>query len=211
MGSTKIEMIGKRFGRLTVVEQAPSRMYGNPPQPFFYWRCECDCGNTSVVEGRSLRKGAVKSCKCLAHELTVRRCYKHGNATKHTVEYRAWARIWQVCTNTKHPRFKDYGARGITVDKEWKDFRVFLSDMGKRPVNAHSLNRIDNDGNYNKSNCEWASLITQANNKRNTIFLTYLGETRTVRGWHEKTGISMSKILSRYRKGWDTHRILTKA
>ena len=143
---------GQKFNLLTVVEIA--ERIGD-----VYWVCVCDCGTVCQTRGVDIRRGQAKSCGCLKSRKT------HGLTG--TVEYRAWYHMKQRCTMPNHCRWEHYGGRGIKVCDEWiTSFEAFLSHVGPKPGPGYSLDRIDNDGNYEPGNVRWATASEQANNKR---------------------------------------------
>ena len=127
------------------------------------WYCECDCGNNTVVRGSRLKEKKVRSCGCLAR----------NNAVKHGMSYHPLYCIWysmvRRCDNSKDNGYKYYGGRGITVCDRWHDLKSFINDMEDSYKPGLSIERVDNNGNYELSNCKWATMKEQANNKRNTI------------------------------------------
>lgn len=151
---------GQRFGRLTVIEQTSIRKRGQ-----FLWRCTCDCGTERLIERSSLGNGNSTSCGCIRREKIVARCSRHGNAVRgsHSRAWHSWRGMIERCTSPDHIAYSRYGGRGITVCERWRDFANFIADMGERPSNR-SIDRINNDGNYEPGNCRWA---TQSEQNRN--------------------------------------------
>jgi len=203
-----IDLTGQRFGRLAVTGRAPSR--GGDT----YWYCACDCGTTmKVVRGKDLRKGAVQSCRCLFKELLSARSTTHGQSRRghRSPEYTSWAAMIQRCTNESADDFRNYGGRGIGVCERWRSFEPFLADMGRRPSPHHSIDRIDNAGNYEPSNCRWATMREQALNRRNNRDVEVDGVRMPIKSWCEATGITRSALSQRIGKlGWSPRRAVTQ-
>lgn len=133
----------------------------------------------------------------------------HGMS--YTVYYRTWSNIKSRCLNKNTKFYKDYGGRGIKICDRWlNSFENFYEDMGERPSNKHSLDRIDNDGDYCKENCRWATWIQQSRNSRNTRMITYKGETYCLTKWAEMLDIKYSALIYRLNKGWNVEDVFNK-
>ncbi len=186
----KINLLGQRFGRLTVISESEARSLHRA------WLCVCDCGETTVALQSNLRRGHTQSCGCLASELGS----THG-ASK-TPEYRAYINMMSRCYNPKTPLFNRYGGRGISVCAKWRvSFESFAADMGPRPSPKHSLDRVDCNGNYEPGNCRWATQKQQCRNLTNNRIVEFAGEKMTLAEAVEKLGVKYTTVLSRLRRG----------
>ena len=166
------------------------------------WKCQCDCGVVAVIISEHLRTGKSTSCGC-------------GNKTHGMTNapiYQTWVQMRRRCSNARHPQYPKYGGRGISVCDRWNDFENFLSDMGPKPSPRHSIDRINNDGDYEPSNCRWASAYVQTNNRRVTKTVTFGGVTKSLSEWASDGPVKISLNTLYYRifkKGWAPERALT--
>ena len=158
------DLSGMRFGRLLVICQAESRNNSNQRNKCTRWNCVCDCGAQRTVFGSSLRGGLTTSCGCYHREVVAPMILRtHGGS--YTGEYSSWKHMRRRCDSPKEHGFKTHGGRGIKVCARWIDsFVNFLEDMGPKPTPKHSIDRIDNDGHYEPSNCRWATAKQQQEN-----------------------------------------------
>jgi hypothetical protein len=153
----RLQLEGRMFGRLKVLRFAGMRNWHS------YWLCQCQCGREKIISAKLLKMN-VQSCGCLRSISN----FRHGhnlNRKKRSRTYRIWANMKQRCSNQKNPRYADWGGRGIHICERWNIFSNFLADMGECPSKL-TIDRIDNDGNYELSNCRWATMLQQRHNRR---------------------------------------------
>jgi hypothetical protein len=156
-----VDITGQRFGRLVAIELAPRPW----PSGNARWLCQCDCGQMHVASGSNMRTGRVRSCGCSIREWAKTGNNRRRHGASDTSTYGSWSGMRNRCLNPSEPRYPDYGGRGITVCARWDDFANFLADMGERP-DGLTLDRIDNDGNYEPGNCKWSTPLEQSQNRR---------------------------------------------
>lgn len=187
------DLVGKKFGRWEVIERSVDYKNGEPQ-----WLCVCDCGTKRIKRSSQLRASKYLSCGCYQKEVIIKRLTKHGAAKDGDVtpEYRSWKHMRTRCTNIEYDQYEDYGGRGIKVCDRWlHSFENFFTDMGKRPSLLHTLERKDNDGNYEPPNCYWGTKAEQSRNKRSNHYIEYNGERMVLRDWSYKIGVHETTIL----------------
>src|SRR3990167_5509371 len=198
---TKTDAIvpGKEFIRLVVLHEVEPRLVGGSKKRQFM--CRCKCGVEKAFLANNLVSGTSGSCGCLLRESLLAANTTHGHSAggQWSPEYRAWHHIHQRCHNPKDKRYHEWGGRGVTVCRRWKTFANFLADMGPKPSPKHSIERDNNDGNYEPGNCRWATNQEQCNNKSNNRRLAFDGRTQSMMKWSMELGISYSTLSSRIR------------
>ncbi len=194
------ELIGKRFGRLVVLGKADDCRH---------IMCKCDCGNIATVNRGSVLRGNTKSCGCLRREITSKNNTTHGK--RHHRLYSIWIAMKNRCKYPSQNRYESYGGRGICVCDEWvtsfESFYNWAIENGYK--DGLSIDRINVDGNYSPENCRWATSEEQSLNRTDNRFITYNGETKTIKEWCDETGLAYSCLLWRIDHGWDIGRALT--
>lgn len=201
-----IDLTGQKFNRLTVLQLADVQNTKD-----LRWLCRCDCGKETTVQGNNLKSGLVKSCGCYRHDKAVADHTTHGG--RRTRLYRTWYNIRRRCYDKNEIGYENYGGRGITVCDEWRNSFETFRDWAF--ANGYSddltIDRVDVNGNYEPSNCRWATAKEQARNRRSNVPLTYNGETHLLIEWSEITDIPVSTIRDRYFKyNWTLERTLTE-
>lgn len=190
-------LVGTKFGKLLVVEEAKRGKFNE-----LRLNCVCDCGNFKNVSRSHLLYGDVASCGCWRNEFKK----IHGLSKSQT--YRTWEGIIGRCENENNDRFKDYGGRGITVCEAWKNFEAFYADMGERPKGT-SIDRINNNGNYEPKNCRWASSKEQSRNSRKNRMIEFDNKIKCLAEWSELLGINYSTLRKRLSRGWSITKAFT--
>lgn len=196
-----IDISGRVFGLLVVIKYAGR--YNNGAA---LWLCKCECGNTALIQGTHLRSGYYTSCGCYKKSLN----FVHGfnKCANRATEYTTWDSMIQRCKNPNNTAFHKYGGRGINVCERWMSFRNFIDDMGLKPSLQHSIERLDNDGDYEPNNCVWADLKTQSRNKRTNHILTLNGKSQCLVKWAEELNLRPNTISTRLHRGWSVEKSL---
>lgn len=198
MSWTSIEdRVGQKFNMLTVLA-VHSKGFRTTEGRYVQARllCRCDCGTVKDIPAGAVTGGCTKSCGCLDRDILVARNTTHGMSS--LPEYKLWKDMRARCNNPSNKFYFRYGGRGISVSPEWQSsFENFYKDMGPRPARRMSIERIENDGHYCKSNCKWATPIEQANNRSSTRLVTYKGSTQSLSAWCRELNINLSTVTGR--------------
>lgn len=200
--------VGQRFGHLMILGLGRRRTRPCGVS-VLYWRVRCDCGREFERASGSIsskHRKEPQSCGCAVPKQVARRATSHG-LKKHK-SYDAWCSMMKRCSSRSDKFYRRYGARGIVVCDRWHDINNFIADMGERPPNT-TLDRIDNDGNYDPDNCRWATVKQQARNKSSNRVLTANGEQKLLCDWAAQLGCRPSSILSRIAHGWSVEAAVT--
>jgi len=182
-----------KYGLLTFIEESGKTKHGK-----VLWRLRCDCGQTTVAVASQVRSGKTKSCGHLKRAGNRR---THGK--RHSKLYTAWCNMKSRCDNQSHKYYRNYGGRGITYNPAWSNFEVFAADVGEPPSELHTLDRIDNHGNYTKDNVRWAIRAVQSRNTRVNVWVEIDGETKCLHDWCEIYGIAAASVYRRLYRGLD--------
>lgn len=201
----QIDLSGKRFGKLQVIKLGEYYLDGCGCKRR-KWLCKCDCGNTKMALSSELRSGKTKSCGCLKHE-----AYHTTHGLSKTRLFSIWSNMKSRCTNPNVASYKNYGERGIFVCEEWmNDFESFYKwSMSSGYADSLTLDRINNDGNYEPSNCRWATREEQRLNRKDVKYLTFNGKTLTQKEWGLELGGGETLIECRLLRGWSLEKALT--
>ena len=193
MGAFK-NLTSQKFGRLTVLKQMPNK------GKFVMWECKCECGTLKIIHSGTLLNCSTKSCGCWNRERASKSLLTHGMSR--TRPYRIWYNMKKRCNDINSSSFKNYGGRKIMYDKKWENFIGFWEDMNIGYSNLLSIDRIDNNGNYCKENCQWSDKLTQSNNTRRNRIFTFNGKTQNITQWENEFGIKPGTVSSRIKRGW---------
>ncbi|MDB4352393.1 hypothetical protein OAA60_03070 [Porticoccaceae bacterium] len=193
-----VDLSNQKFGRWTAMERTGTKGGGA------LWLCKCDCGNVGEVRSNALRTGKSKSCGCYNKEVRKAVCIE-----RNTTHGMSGTRTYTIWDNMKYrdktkPAYKD-----ITVCPEWSSFEAFLGDMGQCPSDFHTIDRIDNAKGYEPSNCRWATMKEQQNNRTNNVKLTAFGKTQNLQQWADDLRLDRKTISDRIKRGWTPERALS--
>lgn len=198
------DLTGQRFGMLTVLRQAKSMVVKNGTRA--QWECLCDCGQMAVRTTGAMRT-KNPNCGCSAYSWVKRHGHSYDAAGKRSSTYTSWQNMIARCTNSSNPAFDHYDRHGIVVWDGWRSFEQFLSDMGEAPAGT-TIERVDNEGNYEPGNCRWATRRDQANNRRTNVKFEYRGSSYTLAELARATGRPKENLRARLIRpgGWSVER-----
>src|ERR1700687_2489756 len=194
------DFVGRTYGLLTVLERA-GRVGRNPG-----WRCRCTCGLEVIVRSDRLKAGQRKACARNGH-------YSFSNPLKqaYASEYSSWCRLRSRCAAKTGKSWRNYGAHGVTVCDRWESFAAFVEDMGVKPTPAHSIDRHpDHAGNYEPTNCRWATAKDQSRNLRNSVYVNYRRKRMLLVELAERVLIDPNVLRGRLKNGWNIERAVSK-
>ena len=207
MSRTPKDLTDQRFGRLVAIRQV-----GSNSSKSRLWLCRCDCGNEKVIPANQLYPDgkSTRSCGCLRSDSKRGKAKTHGKSR--TPLHRVWLSIVRRCTTPSNNGYPNYGGRGILICDQWRhDIQAFydhvtqLPDYGKK---GYSIDRIDNDGNYEPGNVRWATRTEQNRNTRRNVLIAFNGKTQCLQDWANELELSPDTITSRIKAGWDIERAL---
>lgn len=204
------DITGQKFGRLTAISHQ-----GADKHRAALWLCRCDCGAEIITTGNSLRTGKAKSCGCAQREAASKTMSEVNASGKRVTDghlihgenktrlHRIWCNMRRRCSDQKHDHYDRYGGRGIKVCDAWQSSYVAFRDwaLANGYADHLTIERIDNDGNYEPGNCCWASQKEQVSNRRNSVLITLDGETKPLKEWCEERGINYKAAHAKYKKG----------
>lgn len=201
-GGRYSDCINKSFGMLTVLD-----LHSSTSRRGVKAVCKCSCGNVTTTNMRQILRGGVVSCGCYKVSLAKTLNASHGKSS--TNEYCVWQGMHTRCRNKKQKAAHNYVNRGIRVCNRWDKFENFYEDMGERPTDDHTLERIDNDKGYSPDNCKWATKSEQANNTRMTRRVLYGGVCKPASDWDRYLGFPVGTVSRRLRDGWSEEEAIT--
>lgn len=191
--SRSVDISGVRFGSLTALYSTGLSIHGSK-----VWKFRCDCGNEIERVSGNVKSGHTKSCGCLKSGVSK----THGMSN--TAMYLRWLNMRRRCEDENSDNFENYGGRGIKVCERWQSFQNLLDDMGEPTFSGAQIDRRDNDGDYEPSNCRWVTPKQNAGNRSNNRILTIDGEALSIVEWSDRSGISYSTIWARLQRGWSS-------
>lgn len=201
-----VNLVGRKYTRLIVLY-----FVGHDKYKQRLYECRCDCGKIVIAVSGGLTSGNTKSCGCYKRDVLIQHKTKHNYSGKNSKEYNAWGNIKSRCSNPNRADYKNYGGRGIKICDRWMNsFENFLADIGRAPSQKHSIERKDNDGNYEPNNAFWATKDQQSNNKRTNVVISYNGKTQTLTQWCRELNVDYDSMQARIKTyGWSIEEAFT--
>lgn len=203
-------LTGMKYGRLFVKERVPNT-YGKNGKAVVQWLCQCDCGNQTIVYSSDLKSGKTLSCGCQRVDNNKSRTTIRYEENKHL--YYVYQAMKDRCNKPSNKNYISYGGRGIKVCEKWNDSHGFADFYEWSIKNGYkeglTIDRIDNDRDYEPSNCRWVTRLVQANNTRRNVYAEYKGETKTLSSWGKELGINIKLLCYHYKKGKSIEEIIT--
>lgn len=189
---------GQKYGRLTTIKDIGRDKFRNK-----IWLCLCECGKETVVTSTTLCRGKTRSCGCLKGDVLKER-NSHGHGASKTKLYYVWSSMKQRCENPNSKRYRDYGGRGIHLCDEWTDFAPFMKWAIEHGYKSGlEIDRIDNDKGYLPENCRFVTRRQNCQNKRDNVYITIHGSTKTISEWSDVSGIPGKVIQKRLKRNWE--------
>lgn len=188
-----------RYGHWAAIEPLPMVLCKDGKRRTVFWLCKCDCGTIKQVRSEHLRAGRTKSCGCFGAKAIGQRSITHGKSR--TPEYISWQHMRKRCYNVNNVSYKNYGGRGIKVCNAWRyNFAQFLADMGERPTSKHTIERKDNDRDYEPENCLWIPRREQSKNRRYNLMFTINNETACLAEWARRYNVNYDAVANRLKR-----------
>lgn len=208
------DYIGKTYNKLTILNFETPEDYKNKKTGYIQKQhvvtCKCNCGNLWTGKLQNIKRETTTSCGCYKTKTLKENPRGKTHGLVNTSEYYSWNAMKNRCLNKNAPNYHNYGGRGITVCDRWKDsFENFYTDMGSKPKKGYSIDRIDNNGNYEPNNCKWSSQKEQTNNQRTNKLLTYKNKIQTLSQWCEELNLNRDTVIERLNKyKWTIEKVL---
>ena len=203
---------GDRFGRLVIIKEVESKVYKRYKNRRVL--CQCDCGNTKVVDLYQLMNGRISSCGCYRTKRAStlgKMSLKYDKRITSSKLYSIWHGMKCRCNTKTSGSYGRYGAKGVSVCKEWDDdYTTFYNwAISNGYSDGLTIDRIDNNGIYEPSNCRWADYSKQANNRKSNVHMSFNGESHTIAEWSKILGIKYQTLFNRRKLGWNDHEIIS--
>lgn len=206
------DLLGHRFGRWTVIKYSGAKIFSSKSRSR-YWLCRCDCGIERETCETNLKRGLTSSCGCIQREYAIKPRSAHGHARRTATNpiHNSWSAMKQRCLNPNSEYWAEYGGRGISICHKWLSYSGFLEDMVSSWAHGLEIERINVNGNYEKSNCTWATRNVQARNRRCVKFYDIDGNKMTLGEAADHIGLSIGALNGRLLRGWPLERVFERS